>query len=248
MTTPDSTSPHVLIVTDSRHGATREIGDSVRAVLVAAVLGSTTSQPLTSSRSAATTQRSWVPRVYIGHWLPELRRLVEENAPSLALVPVWLFESGPLGDEPAAPSDDLTALERQLSASSRVFQGRLDRASLGRGERILTRLVHAPYGDFRSVDDIRAWHPPLPRVSPQARRACIRPEGQRVKPRHAGTKPEAAGPLPLLRGMAAWSRDVTTTDGRPLGAYCFRHSPHSRPGRAGPPLSSAVPSRSDFRP
>ena len=157
MTTPDSTSPHVLIVTDSRHGATREIGDSVQAVLVAA--------GIRVDHFAAADVKSFGgydavilgSAVYLGHWLPELRRLVEENAPSLTLVPVWLFESGPLGDQPAAPSDDLTALERQLSASSRVFQGRLDRASLGRGERILTRLVHAPYGDFRSVDEIRAW-------------------------------------------------------------------------------------------
>lgn len=159
MTTPDRASPHVLIVTDSRHGATREIGDSVQAVLVAA--------GIRVDHFAAADVKSFGgydavilgSAVYVGHWLPELRRLVEENAPSLTLVPVWLFESGPLGEPPmpAAPSDDLTALERQLSASSRVFHGRLDRASLGRGERILTRLVHAPYGDFRSVDEIRAW-------------------------------------------------------------------------------------------
>jgi menaquinone-dependent protoporphyrinogen oxidase len=38
-----------------------------------------------------------------------------------------------------------------------VFAGRLSRDELGLGERAITRLVHAPYGDYRDWPAILAW-------------------------------------------------------------------------------------------
>jgi menaquinone-dependent protoporphyrinogen oxidase len=184
MTTP-STSPRVLVVTDSRHGATHEIGGIISTVLVDAGLWVDHREAREVETLVGYDAVILGSAVYVGRWMPDLRTLIEQNAQSLALVPVWLFESGPLGDPPAPAgrSDDLAAFERQLSASGRVFPGRLNKASLGRGERILTRLVHAPDGDFRPIDEIKAWATAVSElVLAEAPRAslCDRPAFERT--------------------------------------------------------------------
>ena len=39
----------------------------------------------------------------------------------------------------------------------RVFAGRLVESELSRPERIVIKVVRAPYGDFREWDDITQW-------------------------------------------------------------------------------------------
>jgi menaquinone-dependent protoporphyrinogen oxidase len=39
----------------------------------------------------------------------------------------------------------------------KLFLGSLDRDKLGFGEKLITRIVRAPEGDFRQWDHIRAW-------------------------------------------------------------------------------------------
>ena len=38
-----------------------------------------------------------------------------------------------------------------------IFAGELDKSGLGLGERLITRVVKAPAGDFRDWETIRAW-------------------------------------------------------------------------------------------
>jgi menaquinone-dependent protoporphyrinogen oxidase len=39
----------------------------------------------------------------------------------------------------------------------KIFVGKLDTAGLGLGERLITKVVGAPAGDFRDWDEIRRW-------------------------------------------------------------------------------------------
>jgi len=97
----------------------------------------------------------------MGHWMKEAVEFVRRNRTALAGMPVWLFSSGPLGeDHPEdmgipATLDEL--LEQTGARDHQVFVGRLDKSELGFGERLISKVVKAPEGDFRDWDAIRAW-------------------------------------------------------------------------------------------
>jgi menaquinone-dependent protoporphyrinogen oxidase len=99
--------------------------------------------------------------VYAGSWMKEAVEFVHRHAEPLAERPVWLFSSGPLGEE----VEDDEEQPRQLPElrgligpiEHRIFFGALDRSKLGFGERMMVKAVKAPDGDFRDWDTIRAW-------------------------------------------------------------------------------------------
>ena len=76
-------------------------------------------------------------------------------------MPVWLFSSGPLGDEATAKIDDprqLAELTELTGAEGhQMFFGKIDRADLAMGERAVMKMVKAPYGDFRDWEAIKRW-------------------------------------------------------------------------------------------
>jgi menaquinone-dependent protoporphyrinogen oxidase len=99
--------------------------------------------------------------VYMGKWLPEARRFVERHQTRLLALPVWLFSSGPLGADDPQPHGDPASVPGLLVATGarehRTFAGALYSRHLGLGERLIAGVVHAPDGDFRDWDGIRAW-------------------------------------------------------------------------------------------
>ncbi len=99
--------------------------------------------------------------VYAGSWMKEATAFAERYRDTLARLPVWLFSSGPLGeeikDEQEQPKQ-LGELTETLSPKEhRMFFGALDRDKLGFGERMMVKAVKAPDGDFRDWDRIREW-------------------------------------------------------------------------------------------
>jgi menaquinone-dependent protoporphyrinogen oxidase len=49
-------------------------------------------------------------------------------------------------------------MRRPLNARDhRIFVGKLDRDKLNLGERLIVKVVKAPYGDFQDWEDIRVW-------------------------------------------------------------------------------------------
>lgn len=98
--------------------------------------------------------------VYAGHWLGPAQQLVERLADELRARPVWLFSSGPVGDPPV-PRDDAVDVDAMIAATEardhRLFAGRIDKSSLGFGERALVRALRVPEGDFRDWDAISDW-------------------------------------------------------------------------------------------
>src|SRR5262245_22036675 len=99
--------------------------------------------------------------VYAGSWMKEAVAFAERHAGELARKPVWLFSSGPLGDDVKDHEEQprqLPALRRAIAPRGhRVFYGALDTTVLGFAERMIAKAVKAPVGDFRDWDAIRGW-------------------------------------------------------------------------------------------
>lgn len=152
----------ILIAVASRHGATGEIAQEIADVLRTELPGAAVEvRDAADPGDLAGVDAVLVGSgIYLGHWLPAARQLVERHRAELAKVPVWLFSSGPLGDPPQ-PVDDLAAVTELggtiHARGHRVFAGRLDRGDLRWAERLAVRVVNASEGDFRDHHAIRSW-------------------------------------------------------------------------------------------
>lgn len=156
----------VLVVAASRHGSTAEIAEAIGARLRDHGHDVHVSDVSDISEVAEVSSPDGYDAVvigsavYAGSWLKDARDYARRNANVLTADRVWLFSSGPLDD----PEMEVLAsgkLDGLLSTTGalghHVFAGRLDRAGLSRGERLLTRIVHAPDGDYRDWDDVSRW-------------------------------------------------------------------------------------------
>jgi menaquinone-dependent protoporphyrinogen oxidase len=99
--------------------------------------------------------------VYAGSWMKDATSFAERHAEAVRGVPVWLFSSGPLGeqviDEDEQPRQ-LAELRELLSPRGHeIFFGALDRSKLSFPERMIVKAVKAPDGDFRDWAAIDAW-------------------------------------------------------------------------------------------
>lgn len=150
----------ILVAAASKHGATAEIGAAVAHAL--ARHGHEVDLLPPAEVTAIDPYDAVIlgSGVYAGHWLADAKELADRFAAALRERPVWLFSSGPLGDPPAPAGDpvDVTKVAEQLAPRGQtVFAGRLDRESLGFGERAIVAVVKAPYGDFRDWQAIEGW-------------------------------------------------------------------------------------------
>jgi len=150
----------VLVSAASRHGATAEIARTIGETLREAGLEVAVLPP-----DAVTTLDGYDAAVlgsgiYVGHWMDAAKNLVERHASALSALPVWLFSSGPIG-QPPTPEEDPADLSEIMAATHarghRLFAGKVDKAILGLGERVILKAVRVPEGDFRPWDDVREW-------------------------------------------------------------------------------------------
>jgi menaquinone-dependent protoporphyrinogen oxidase len=123
--------------------------------------------------------------VYSGSWLPSAAAFVRQQRATLAARPVWLFSSGPLGAQVAAPEGqphdpDVVLGQIKLFGAKRtihwplpkevvefratiqprehaMFFGALDHRNLPFAERLAMKAVGGMEGDFRNWDAIEAW-------------------------------------------------------------------------------------------
>ena len=99
--------------------------------------------------------------LYAGSWMKDAVSFAERHADELARRPVWLFSSGPLGDDVKDHDEQPRQLPKLREAihprDHRVFFGALDPNALGFAERMVVKAVKAPAGDFRDWDAIHAW-------------------------------------------------------------------------------------------
>ena len=98
--------------------------------------------------------------LYAGRWRGDAVRLLQRLARPGAKPRVWLFHSGPLGDEHAGdpmplPPRARKAAERLGAADVVTFGGRLDPAVAGVMGKAMARNGMA--GDWRQLDQAAAW-------------------------------------------------------------------------------------------
>ena len=151
----------ILVAYASKHGATegiaRRIGDTLRRE------GHPTTVTSLEHADHLATYEAIVlgSAVYYGSWMKEALEYVHHNRSALALRPIWLFSSGPLGEhspERESQPKELAELDALLHPRDhRVFFGALDHTKLSFAERMVAKAVRSPEGDFREWEEIDAW-------------------------------------------------------------------------------------------
>jgi menaquinone-dependent protoporphyrinogen oxidase len=164
----------VLVAYASRHGATAGIAERITASLISSGVGAE-ARPVEEVRDLAPYDAVVVgAAAYMSHWLKDASAFVKHHQRALADRPLWLFSSGPLGDEKvdaeghdvlesAEPKEFEDLITRLHPRGTRVFFGAWDPSAepVGLGERLM-KLIPAgksalPAGDFRDWAAIDAW-------------------------------------------------------------------------------------------
>jgi menaquinone-dependent protoporphyrinogen oxidase len=151
----------ILIAVATKHGSTHGIGEAIAEELRVQGMDvdlSAVGEITSLARYDAVLLGS---AVYIGHWLAEARNFIATHQQEFIARPVWLFSSGPLGEDHSKqqtePVELSTIMAETGARDHRTFRGKLDPTQLGLTERLMVKLVKAPAGDYRDWDDIQAW-------------------------------------------------------------------------------------------
>ena len=150
----------ILIAVSSRHGGTYGIARRLRTALAARGHAATV-MTIEGFRCPDGYDAYVVgAAVYMGRWMRAAEEFLHDNLATLRSRPLWLFSSGPLGDD-ADPADALAHPEDLVALTGarqhQVFSGRLVRKELTPFERVAATMTKAPEGDFRDWDAVDRW-------------------------------------------------------------------------------------------
>ena len=151
----------VLVTAASKHGSTQGIAEAIARELAACGVDARFEEIANVADLTDVDAVVIGSALYMGSWMKEAQQFVERHAKELQSRHVWLFSSGPVGEDP----DEDAAQPRQLAklvdatgaVTHRVFLGKLDASTLGPFERLVLKIVHAPTGDHRDWELIRQW-------------------------------------------------------------------------------------------
>src|SRR3990170_4030735 len=109
---------NVLVAAASRHGATLEIAQAIAATLERGNVKTEVMAPDAVESLSGYGAVVLGSAVYMGHWLDPAKRFVDRFASDLAIRPVWLFSSGPIGDPPRPDEEpvDVARLRNRTGA------------------------------------------------------------------------------------------------------------------------------------
>lgn len=164
----------VLVAYATRHGATTAIAERIARSLTEHGLAAR-AMPVDDVRTVTAYDAVVLgSATYAFHWLKDATRFARRHRDDLAVRPVWLFSSGPLGTDQVdeegrdvretSRPHELDKIAEQLGVrGERVFFGAYDAeaAPIGVMERAMRRLPAGkralPSGDFRDWDAVEAW-------------------------------------------------------------------------------------------
>ena len=155
----------VLVAYATKYGATAGIAKKIGQVLQEAGLAVDVKRADQAGDPAGYQAVVLGSAVYIGKWRKEAAEYLRENEKVLAQRPVWIFNSGPLGEGNAAeqagdmgfPKGLRPIADRINVRDVAVFFGAVDLEKLNPLERWMFKNVKSPIGDFRNWDAIAAW-------------------------------------------------------------------------------------------
>ena len=147
----------VLVAYASRHGSTREIAERIAAAIQAADIAVDV-RPITTAPDAGAYDALVVgSSIYFGSWNKDAVRFLERAADGLRGRPVWLFSSGPVGNQPGVDPTQLEQLKTLVDVRDhRLFGGALKMGELSLGERLIAKRLRAS-GDSRDWPAIDDW-------------------------------------------------------------------------------------------
>jgi menaquinone-dependent protoporphyrinogen oxidase len=155
----------VLVAYASKHGSTAEIAERIGQELREKGLQA---DVMPAERVADLKSYDAVilgSAVYAGQWRKEAAQFLESREEALTGRPVWLFSSGPTGEEdPVEAMDGWRFPEGLQPVADRIeprdiafFHGVLDTKKLNLAEKLVLKALKAPTGDFRNWDVITSW-------------------------------------------------------------------------------------------
>ncbi|WP_369045480.1 flavodoxin domain-containing protein [Sinomonas sp. P10A9] len=165
---------NILVAYASKHGATAGIAERIGSTLNAAGLSATV-KPVEEVDDVTPYDAVVLgSAAYMYHWMREATAFAKRHQSELAERPVWLFSSGPVGEETvdkegrdilesSEPKEFEKFADLLHVRDGRVFFGAWDPSAppVGLAERAMSHLPAAkgalPAGDFRDWADIEAW-------------------------------------------------------------------------------------------
>jgi menaquinone-dependent protoporphyrinogen oxidase len=161
----DRIDARVLVAYTTRHGATAGIAEKIGEVLRGQGLQADVTPVDRVGDLASYDAVVLGSAVYAGQWRKEAATFLEANEDELSGWPVWLFSSGPTGEEdPVASMGGWCFPEGLRPVADRIeprdiafFHGVLDMKTLNLAEKLVVKALKAPVGDFRDWDVIASW-------------------------------------------------------------------------------------------
>ena len=155
----------VLVAYASKYGATKEIAERIGSVLDGKGIKAdvvSAEKPASIDKYDAIVAGS---AVYIGRTRKEMRRFLAQNEGKLSRKPVWLFTSGPTGenDDPGQldgwhhPASMKTLVDRLAPREKVMFAGAIFADRLTGIDKWMISKVKAPLSDARDWDQIEKW-------------------------------------------------------------------------------------------
>lgn len=151
----------ILVAYASKHGSTKEIAEAVAQEISTQGIEVDIYDVAAVENLADYSAVVLGSAIYAGSWLPSAQHFAEQQRDALRQLPLWVFSSGPIGEgDPKPhhkPEELVTSLGNTPMRHHEIFAGKLDIENLGFAERMISRALRAPTGDFRDWKVIRDW-------------------------------------------------------------------------------------------
>ncbi len=151
----------ILIAVASKHGSTFEIGRLIEQTVSIAGHQTELSKPEDVTDLSPYDAVVLGSAVYAGNWRPSAKKFASKHRQELLAMPFWMFSSGPLGTDEESDKDMGPVINNLVSSlkpiEHKVLSGKLDPADLKLSEKMIIRMVKAPYGDYRDKNEIVEW-------------------------------------------------------------------------------------------
>lgn len=153
-------SMKILAVWASRHGATKEVAETIATELREAGIDLDLKEAGEVGDISEYDGFVLGSSVYMTQWEDSMRRFIKQNQAELFEKELWAFSVGLSGVQTGVAKDPVRVgpvLLRIEPRDHKTFAGRLQPSELSLRERSIARLGGAVEGDFRDWEEIRTW-------------------------------------------------------------------------------------------